>query len=941
MTPHVAKLSIVDGQRRQNPPEMGQLSVRRGILYVLAEVSAPLDEWDNASREIVTCALDTFVTSKLGETNALQAVAEAVNNHLIARNRTLPKEDRIWAGLNVAFVRDEELFLAQAGPALTYIARGASVTRYPKDLQALQEPRKGALPPLGDQPTVKARLARFTLEQGDLIALTASHLPTLASEAKVTQAVRHESPDRVLSDLLALSRGEDFSALVLHHQPHLPTAPSGDSRPVVKTTEGDEWIEEEWNEWDDDEWNESEEEEGEDAWTPTTSTPTPTPDKRAPVSTSPPDPKSEPKKSARAPKKEPPAAPDKRATSQTAQPSEPTAPRIVPGKPSTPAARPTGESRTTTPPVTPDRTASNRGTPQPTSAKPPTPSEPPRRESKPRTPSTASSTAKTSSARATPEVVPGTARPVDPKPKKESSRVAAPIAVPLNQHHTNEPRGGMAQAIEQQPFLRRLSIWLLAAASWLLALLSRVVGGAQRLAPRAGAASPTLDKLTHDLWEGLHRFSHATKRVLRQVLPGNHPDPTPPPRTVMSPPGDGSSFLRMLALMIPLFVLLFALLAGQLLPDGGSTRGVGSSAPPAASSGNYSALVQQAQDLIAQAANVDEATAQGLLQQALALLDNAALLATDPADAERVAALRLQANSLLDRAGTIQRPATTRLVALDADSQATDLAPGAGTLFVVERTRASVYRLLPDQPPAGTLQTVSPLLSAQQRLVEGVIVGTPQWLSWVPAGGGRQHDGLLMLTAEGQMFDFDPSSGVLRQVTFPTLTSQIVAADGYGGNLYLLDPGNRQIWKYEPDASGEYPSAPIPWLNPTGQGQVGSALDIAIDGYIFLLEQSGEVRRFQVGEQKAGFALDPVTPPLSQPVALAKLPPEATDMFIADAQRVVRFDQNGRFLVEYRAPLGNEWGTLRDIALNETGEILYLLSDTGIYWVDIRTSPRN
>ncbi|MFO5197526.1 hypothetical protein RCL06_24335, partial [Salmonella enterica subsp. enterica serovar Typhimurium] len=74
---------------------MGQLSVRRGILYVLAEVSAPLEEWDNASREIITCALDTFATSKLGETNALQAVATAVNDHLIARNRALPKEDRI------------------------------------------------------------------------------------------------------------------------------------------------------------------------------------------------------------------------------------------------------------------------------------------------------------------------------------------------------------------------------------------------------------------------------------------------------------------------------------------------------------------------------------------------------------------------------------------------------------------------------------------------------------------------------------------------------------------------------------------------------------------------------------------------------------------------------------------------------------------------------
>ncbi len=115
---------------------------------------------------------------------------------------------------------------------------------------------------------------------------------------------------------------------------------------------------------------------------------------------------------------------------------------------------------------------------------------------------------------------------------------------------------------------------------------------------------------------------------------------------------------------------------------------------------------------------------------------------------------------------------------------------------------------------------------------------------------------------------------------------------------------------------------------------------MAIDGYIFLLDQSGEVRRFQVGETKGGFALDAVTPPLTQPVAMAKAPPEATDLFVADGQRVVRFDQNGRFVAEYRAASGQSWGSIRDIAVNETSDLLYVLSDTGVYWVDVRkTQP--
>ncbi|MBA3531938.1 MAG: hypothetical protein H0T73_08475, partial [Ardenticatenales bacterium] len=134
----VVKLSLVDGQRRQTPPEIGQIAARRGVLYVLVEVSAPTEAWDQASRQIITKAINTFAASKLGETPALQAAAEAVNEFLLTRNKGLPKQDHIWAGFNAAFIREDQLYLAQAGPALTYISRGESLTRFPKSFSDLQ-----------------------------------------------------------------------------------------------------------------------------------------------------------------------------------------------------------------------------------------------------------------------------------------------------------------------------------------------------------------------------------------------------------------------------------------------------------------------------------------------------------------------------------------------------------------------------------------------------------------------------------------------------------------------------------------------------------------------------------------------------------------------------------------------------------------------------------
>ncbi len=349
-------------------------------------------------------------------------------------------------------------------------------------------------------------------------------------------------------------------------------------------------------------------------------------------------------------------------------------------------------------------------------------------------------------------------------------------------------------------------------------------------------------------------------------------------------------------------------------------------------------MIGQARELLVQANNVDEATAQTLAQRAGTLLQQAApLAASDPAATGEIVALQQQAEQLLGRAGTIARPPTVPLVTFEAGSAPSSLVQGGGDLYLIENTRSAVYRILVNPQQGVALSQIEPLLAAQETLSSGLQMGTPQFLSWVPAGGARANDSLLILTQEGQLFDLDGT--VLKQSDFNVVATQgFEAAEGYGGNLYLLDPTNKEIWKYVPDGSGQYSLTPEAWMLAEGQQQLGSPIDMAIDGYIFVLDQGGQVTRFQVGKAKAGFALDPVTPPLTQPVALAKSAPESTDLFLADAQRVLRFDQNGRFLIEYRAPLGQEWGVIRDISVDPANEMLYILSSSGLHMMDVRNT---
>lgn len=922
MNVQVAKLSVLDGTRRTTFPEMGEVAAKRGTLYVLMEVSAPDAEWDSISRTLVDGAIEAFVVHKGPDTAALKEIAVTVSQMLAQDNASRTKSDAIWAGVNAVFMREGEMYLLQAGPALTYIARGSSVTRFPKSIDST------VFAPLGEDHEVESRLAKFALQTDDIVAMTGSFLPSHVAEEQLNEVMRRGTVEKVTDGLVSLAQTE-LSSLVIQYE---PTAVMVDAKPFVAPTTSKQTI------------------------IPPASTPsvpkTPfiqkssAPSTDAPFkptapmggaskqdySTNPPRNRVEPEPD------NPPLAPPKKSAA---------VPNVPEAKRTEPFAPPFGERNNTSS----QQTLSERFGFGAGKEKDDVDEQadtfvalPPSEEASPRK----------SSTRAKPpskgnqddsDIISGVARKIEPdtsssarssRKKADTPRPAAPPA-PMPPYATTQMATGgyttAAAAPDAPPLLRQVVAFLLAMVSGIIGGVAQTVGWVGRsVAPRVASSGGLLDRVSDGFWWLVDEAAMAGRRIVNQMLPGDRPDPARTPRTPSASRGDGTAFIRTLVILIP---LTFAIAAAGVwfFGDEASAPAFATNRTAAAT---YTSLVAEAQDLINQAGNVDPQTAQGLIQRALPLLDQAEPLAENEGETATIAALRTQAESLLTLAsGSSATGLTpTAIVTFASPMTSTELIYGANSVYLIDSGRGALYRLLPDQP-ANDLATIRPLLTAQERLAAGITVGTPYQITWIPAGGGRAGDGLLTLTQEGQMFDFDVASAVLRQVSFAPVTGQIIASEGYGGNLYHLDVSNTQIWKYVPDGGGEYPTAPTPWLTATGQTQFGTPIDMAIDGYIFLLDQSGEVRRFQVGEAKAGFALDAVTPPLTAPVAMAKVPPEATDLFVADAQRVVRFDHNGRFLTEYRAAPGQSWGTIRDIAVNDTSTLLYVLSDTGVYWIDV------
>lgn len=397
-----------------------------------------------------------------------------------------------------------------------------------------------------------------------------------------------------------------------------------------------------------------------------------------------------------------------------------------------------------------------------------------------------------------------------------------------------------------------------------------------------------------------------------------------PTKKTTFPAGDGSNLVRLITIIGTIFLLVIPVGWWLMQPDV-PEESVASPASAFESEPQnvVATLMADAREKIAQAEGADEGLARDDLSRANESLNQALALASNPEQTAQVRALQNEMHLKLDRLDNVIRPPVIMLARL-INRRPTTLLYGSRALFVLEKN--VIYRLEADNPSANPLQ--SPFSVPQASL------DSPKALTWVPAGGARPHDGLLLITTEGQMFSVELNSGQRELLALPTLTTNIDASAGYKGNLYLLDRTQQQIWKYLPNQRGEYPAAPVPWLTTAGQEKIAHPIDMAIDGYIFLLDQSGQVNRFANG-QMTSFSLDRVTPPLTQPVAIAKVPPETSHLFVADHERIIQFDDQGRLMAQYRPPLESNWGQIHDLAVNEEGNALYVLGSNGVYLIQI------
>ncbi len=191
--------------------------------------------------------------------------------------------------------------------------------------------------------------------------------------------------------------------------------------------------------------------------------------------------------------------------------------------------------------------------------------------------------------------------------------------------------------------------------------------------------------------------------------------------------------------------------------------------------------------------------------------------------------------------------------------------------------------------------------------------------------------------AAGDEYYVLTSSGIVKQTT-KGVAQTVVKQDGewgeimkvgfFGSNLYLLDKSNG-IWRYSAaiDSFGDKKA----WLKGDPSPNISDALDMAIDGSVWVLTSGGKVLKFNRGVED-NFVVsgaDAITP------TAFYTDENLENIYILDSsnKKVFEISKTGEYKKQYQTDM---IGQAVDIAVSKSTGKIYLLTSDKIFTLDLQ-----
>jgi len=296
---------------------------------------------------------------------------------------------------------------------------------------------------------------------------------------------------------------------------------------------------------------------------------------------------------------------------------------------------------------------------------------------------------------------------------------------------------------------------------------------------------------------------------------------------------------------------------------------------------------------------------------------------------------------------------------LSALSTAESAMENTGTKDKATELRKMILEEIDDITRTIRIWTIEPIFEINGDVVKSILVGeiiysvtsegriyatdtrdnTPSLIASVDADSGKvadmafsdSLDKIYIYKENQKVFALDTTTETVEEVALasPELTwEKSVAFDAYVSNLYLLDADLGEVWKHS-SADGVFGKGSA-YLDTTSTSIKG-AVDIAIDGNIFVLMPDSSVRRFVRGAFDQDFNLGAIPAPNSSIESPTQIFSDADTNYIyildSNAKRVIKFEKNGTYTNQYAF----ESIDVNEILINPRVQKLWVLSDNKYY----------
>ena len=217
-------------------------------------------------------------------------------------------------------------------------------------------------------------------------------------------------------------------------------------------------------------------------------------------------------------------------------------------------------------------------------------------------------------------------------------------------------------------------------------------------------------------------------------------------------------------------------------------------------------------------------------------------------DDETVRRIKEDAQNYLDCYDATERRDLVLLREFEDDAELIGpIVHGGVDVYTLDRANGAIYHDTLDGTRLTTLSS-SPIVRRGET-ISGLAVGDLFDIEWLSSGGTPHDNVLIALDSNGVLVSYSPTFFArAQQLATVGRWQDPVAIAIFRSNLYVLDRGANQVWRYVPPAGARaYSNAPEEYFNGDELPDLSHAVDFGIseEGSVFVLFENGSIKKYR------------------------------------------------------------------------------------------------